>query len=354
MKNTKIRESNYELLRIISMVLIIAFHTFRYIELSDVSRRQMAAFHAVRWYGLLGVNCFLLTSAHFMIGKKSNPHKLIPLITQTLFYCIFFLICKIIYSFASGNASFLLEEIKVLELEALFSPLWSNRYWFITVYIFLYLLIPALNTVISRMTALQYRRLLLLLTGYVFFYLSIAQNLEHTAVTEDILWAVYVYLLAGYLKLWKPDNWIKRHCVVLLPILWLLFIGTRMLMTYEINDEHLYYLLYHTTGNSMRYSFIMLLMALCLFYLFQSLHFQSRMINTISGCTLGIYLFHDNKVFHVCELLATKLYDPFLKIIPSFAAFLLFLVIIQFMAGTVLELLRQKLFSLFTRRKAAP
>lgn len=348
-----IRESNYELLRILCMLMIIAFHTFRYIPVSDFTPWQTALFHAVRWYGLLGVNCYLLISSHFLIGRASSPGKILPLICQTAFYCLLALLGRIIYALATGKGNTLLQDILDSELDALFSPFWANRYWFVTAYLFLWLLLPVYNKLLTTLSEKQYQRFILLLTAFVFFYLSIPQTTENTTVVGDILWVSYVFLLAGYLKLYRPQNLLKKHAGKLLLSLWLLFIITRQLMTYCVHNEHLYYLLYHTTGNSMRYSFFMLLMALCLFYLFQRFHLRSRLVNKISSCTFGVYLFHENKLFHVCELLAVNLRRPFLQWIPSLPLFMFLLVAVQFLTGTLIDLLRQRLFRLFHRLFAA-
>ncbi len=346
------RESSYELLRIVSMLMIVAFHTFRYIDTTHFNSWQMFLFHCVRWYGLLGVNCYLLISAHFLLGRESHPRKLIPLIAQTFFYCALFLLCRIAQLCVTHSLSApyaLWQEISRLELDGLFSPLWANRYWFVTAYILFYLLLPALNRIIQNLASEAYRRMLLLLSLFLFLYLSFPQTTTNTGVVEDVLWISYVYLLAGYLRFHRQENWLKRHAGPVFLLLYLVFVLTRQLMTYAVHNTYLYSLLYHTTGNSMRYSFIMLAMALCVFYLFQRLHFQSALVNTLSSCTFGIYLFHENKVFHVCRLLADILYQPFLSSIPSVGVFMAFLVLLQFTAGAVVDLLRQALFQKLAR-----
>lgn len=335
-----VRESGYELLRILSMIMIVAFHTFRYIDTSQFNQYQMLSFHGVRWYGLWGVNCFLMISAWFMIGKPAKTGKLLPLVLQTAFYCILLFCVHIIYNIACGTFD-PVRDIADVELTALLSPFWSERYWFITAYLFLYLMIPLFNRWIQSLSAKGYRQLILGISLFVFLYLTLPQTLENTTVIGDFLWVSYVYLLTGYLKLHGDNNFFQRHAGMLLPLTYLVFVLTKQLLTYSIRNTHLNTLLSHTTGNSMRYSFLMLLLAVELFYLFQRLHFKSRFVNQIASCMFGVYLFHENKVFHICELLALKLRTPFLKIVPSLALFMLFLVIIQFAGGILLELIRQ-------------
>lgn len=338
---TPVRESGYELLRIISMIMIVAFHTFRYIDTSHFSHWQMLAYHGVRWYGLFGVNCFLMISAWFMIGKPIKTRKLLGLVLQTAFYCILLFLCHIIYNIICGTFH-PVADIADIELTSLLSPLWSDRYWFITAYIFLYLMIPRFNRLLQSLSADSCRRMILITSLIVFLYLTLPQTLENTTVIGDFLWVSYVYLLTGYLKLYGDGNLLQRYASILLPVTYIIFVFTKQLLTYTIHNDYLKTLLNHTIGNSMRYSFLMLLLAIELFYLFQRLHFKSRLVNTIASCMFGVYLFHENKVFHVCELLTKQLLKPFLHVIPSLALFMLTLVLLQFVAGCLLELFRQK------------
>lgn len=339
-----IRESGYELLRIVSMLMIVSFHTFRYIDTSGFNHWQMLAFHGVRWYGLFGVNCFLMISAWFLVGRQPQPQKLIPLVSQTAFYCIILFVCHIVYNILQGTFH-PATDIGEVELTALLSPFWANRYWFITAYVFLYLLIPYYNRLIQMLSAQTFRKGILCGSLFVFLYLTLPQTFENTTVIGDILWVSYVYFLTAYLKLHREDNAIKRHAGVFLLLTYITFVLSKQALTYLVHNEYLKNILSHTLGNSMRYSFVMLLLALELFYLFQRFHFKSRLVNTIASCTFGIYLFHENKIFHICELLARKLYRPFITHIPSPALFMLTLVLLQFIAGCLVDLLRQSLFA---------
>lgn len=335
-----VRESGFELLRILSMIMIVAFHTFRYIDTSDFTPWQMLLYHGVRWYGLFGVNCFLIISAWFMIGKPIKTRKLFDLIVQTAFYCVLLFLGHIIYETVNGTFH-PVEDILEVELTALLSPFWANRYWFITAYVFLYLMIPFLNRWILSLSRESYRKWIAVTGIFVFCYLTLPQNFSNTTAIGDFLWVCYVYFLTGYLKLHSKENIFTKHAGKLLIMTYALFVVSKQLLTYCIHNDYLEQLVSHTTGNSMRYSFWMLLLAIELFYLFRRVHFKSRIINTIASCMFGVYLFHENKVFHICELLAKNLLKPFTGLIPCLPFFMLALVLIQLLAGILLDLLRQ-------------
>ncbi len=335
-----VRESGFELLRILSMIMIVAFHTFRYIDTSDFTPWQMLLYHGVRWYGLFGVNCFLIISAWFMIGKPIKTRKLFNLIVQTAFYCILLLLSHIIYEAANGTFH-PVEDILDIELAALLSPFWAGRYWFITAYVFLYLMIPFLNRWILSLSKESYHKWIVGIGIFVFCYLTLPQTFSNTTVIGDFLWVCYVYFLTGYLKLYSKENIFMKHAGKLLLLTYALFILSKQLLTYCIHNDYLEQFISHTTGNSMRYSFWMLLLAIELFYLFGRIHFRSPFVNTVAACMFGVYLFHENKVFHICELLVAHLQKPFLKLLPCLPIFMLVLVVLQLLVGVLLDLLRQ-------------
>lgn len=86
----KNRKSNFELLRIISILLIIGYHfcseTSANIFKSSFSFNQLYAFCIGSW-GLVGVHCFFFISAYFLIKNNCvHSEKIFKIIFQTLFY----------------------------------------------------------------------------------------------------------------------------------------------------------------------------------------------------------------------------------------------------------------------------
>ncbi len=338
-----IRESGFELLRIVSMLMIVAFHTFRYIDTSGFTPLQMLFYHGVRWYGLWGVNCFVMISAWFLVGRKTSPQKLKPLLIQTAFYCILLFILHILYQCAIGDFHFYRDVVSV-ELRALLAPFWTNRYWFITAYVFLYLTIPLLNRLAQELSPDTYRRSLLIVSTCMFLFQTLTQDNQATTLAGDWLWLCYVYFLTAYLKLYGEQCFIRRHAGFCLLISYAAFVFSKQLLTYITMNAYIKDILVHTTGNSMRYSFMMLLLAVELFYLFERLHFKSRAVNTLASYMFGVYLFHENKVFHICEMLACGTLLPQLSHIPYTGVFMLTLVCILFVSGVLVDALRQKFF----------
>lgn len=89
-KTPKVRNSNLEILSIISMILIL-FHHFYYnninLEYSNLKINQFIN-QFLSSVSKIGVNCFVLITGYFMIESKFKIEKLLKLYGQILFYSI--------------------------------------------------------------------------------------------------------------------------------------------------------------------------------------------------------------------------------------------------------------------------
>lgn len=89
MNSGKVRDSSLELLRIISMVLIIMHHYalhggFNLNVLPFGANKVFIEFLMVG--GKLGVNCFIMITGYFMVNSKITIKKLINLICKVTIY----------------------------------------------------------------------------------------------------------------------------------------------------------------------------------------------------------------------------------------------------------------------------
>ena len=89
------RQSNFELLRIVAMLMIV-FHHFAYHGAFNYDSTSISISYF--WYSLIimggkiGVNIFILISAYFLILSSGiNFKKIFKIIGQVLFYSILFL-----------------------------------------------------------------------------------------------------------------------------------------------------------------------------------------------------------------------------------------------------------------------
>ena len=157
-KNKFSRNSNLELLRIISMILIVSHHYSVHgftINDMDFSRNKYIV-DFLSLGGKLGVNCFILISGYFSIKSKFTIKKLLKLEGQVLFYSISFLMLFLTVLTPKESIG-----IKLILKNLL--PVIYNCYWFATTYIILMILSPYINILILNMKKTIHAKLIYIL-----------------------------------------------------------------------------------------------------------------------------------------------------------------------------------------------
>ena len=144
------RNSSFELLRIISMFLIVAHHYSVHSGFNFLEPLSVNLYYAqcLASGGKFGVNIFVLISGYFLCKSTFKWQKLIKLELQVLFYSIIIGVVFYIYS----------EEKSLSNLVFSFLPLYSSEYWFYKAYFVLFLLSPFLNVFINSIEKTQYQK----------------------------------------------------------------------------------------------------------------------------------------------------------------------------------------------------
>ena len=140
----KSRMSNFELLRIICVILIIAHHYSVHGNWLDkvcglTFNNAIIDFLAIG--GKIGVSCYLLITGYFSVKSTFNIKKIFKLVFEVLFYSI-----GIFIIFNLFNINILNIDSSII-LKSFF-PITYSLYWFITLYIILYIFSPYLNKLI--------------------------------------------------------------------------------------------------------------------------------------------------------------------------------------------------------------
>ncbi len=283
----KKRNSNLELLRIISIILIIAHHYAGHgfvIENMPYSFNQYLIGFLVLG-GKLGVVCFILISGFFMCETKFSIKKLIKLIGEAWFYL---LVIGILFN------TILTPTIPIDFTVILKStiPIIYDQNWFITDYIMLMIISPVLNIIIKNISKESYQKMLII--GFILYSvlpIFIFASLNNTSFVGFI----YLYFVAGYMrKFLQVQNSPKRYFLkasiinfmVILSSILFIFLGHKFNLTIFIVNNA-----YFSSLNSP----FTLLIGIELFIFFLKLKpFTSKIINKIASTTLGIYLIHDN------------------------------------------------------------
>ena len=215
------RRSNIEALRVISMVMIITLHYLLQggiLESITLDEKLYSSVWLIEAMCYVSVNCYVLISGYFLVDSKFRLRKLVNLIAETCFYSvsIFFVCCL------TGLIPF---DIKFL-LMGDFYPIIHGSWWFSSVYVVLYLIFPFLNLLINAMGRNQHKIFLVVLTIAFSLVPSVFPTYVDVIGLESgysLIWFIYLYLLAGYIKRYDLVNSQCRNL--------LLFIGCSLLTT---------------------------------------------------------------------------------------------------------------------------
>ena len=200
---SKRRDSNMELLRIVTMLFILILHADFYfcgtpdkvgITLSPISAYLQYLVESVT---IIGVNVFVLLSGWY--GIKCSLRKILYIVFQTYFFIV------LTYLFAPwlGYESHGFSE----DFPKLF--LINQTYPFIKQYLLLMILSPVLNYYARYAHPSEFRLLL-----YIFFIYQLAVSWIFCALTDfnggnSSLSFIGLYLLARYIKMYSPTFSIK-------------------------------------------------------------------------------------------------------------------------------------------------
>ena len=135
------RQSNLELCRITSIILVLLLHSdfaiFGYpSQLSDTSLPLLL----LECFTVVGVNVFVLLTGYFSTSPKKWS------IINLLYICLFYGIIKIVYNLLASNPLTIQNFMFV-----------SKSNWFVPAYFGLLLFTPALNAMCEKLTQKQLR-----------------------------------------------------------------------------------------------------------------------------------------------------------------------------------------------------
>jgi len=342
MVKTKLRQSNLELLRVVSMILILMSHCDEIFGLSDLYSTSLGINKIITdWLhigGQIGVGCFVLISGYFMVQQNISFRKLLRLEGSVWFYTIGIWIVWVVHNFYQGQ--FAVEECLTEAVYALF-PVLTGHYWFITTYVILMVLSPFLNKLIFALERQQYKAFLATLI-IVFVVLKGGIPGVLPKVTEGRMMPVLImYFIAGYMRRFGKIEKARpvRHFMVA-AIVYLMLFATFYGFTYigkafdsqGIMDNRYFYRVLNSPFT--------VLICTELFIGFLGLNIKhSKVINKIAGSTLGVYLLHSNRLMNGY---LQKLFPVYKETQPGLIfVYSIISVLVIYVVSTLIDLVRE-------------
>lgn len=286
------RDSNIELLRIVSMIMIIVHHFELFAGCSNIGNLSLNSYVEIMIYSLgkLGVNIFVIISGYFLINSQFNIKKVIKLWLQIFFYSVSIMIILKMLNIVNFNNR---ETVKY------FLPISYKKYWFASTYMYLYMIFPFLNKFAHSIDKKTYKVLLILLTimfSGIYSVIYKSNSFETgTGTFETLAWFIFLYMLAGYIRIYGIkflEN--KKKNIIITIILMIIFLT--ILFT-----SHYVYIKYGKLKNIINYytrmnSIFLLLLAITIFYIFKNIKIKNnKIINLIARNSFAVYLIHEHE-----------------------------------------------------------
>ncbi len=282
------RSSNIELLRLLSMLMVLNVHTFfppEYVSNSviDYTSYRLYLDFLRESTSISCVNLFVLISGYFSIKWK------IKSISSLIFQVYFWVFIVYIVSSVIGITEFSIHHsLKHLFLGVL------NEYWFIPTYIGLYLLSPLLNSFVDSSNIKQLKWFIIIY--YVFFTLDAIPYAKHFSSNGYSIFSFCgLYLLGRYINLSNIKNVTvfntKTKLFVLILITTLLIFILSLFSLKVLHKGGLNLLTFPLSPFSYNNP-VVIIQSILIFLFFLKINFRSNFINYCAGSALAIYLLH--------------------------------------------------------------
>ncbi len=292
------RMTNIELLRILSMFLIVCHHYAVHGASSGGIKTLTAdgfVLQALSLGGKLGVNCFVLITGYFSTGiKEIKWRSAAKLFIETSLFSL------VINGLGMINGVI---DFSVYKLIKYALPINFNEWWFATTYFVLLLLIPFLNAAINNIS--RKLHLQIIVTFFVLWSCFITFNFG-TFDATNLTWFIYLYIVAAYIKKYpsKIYDSAKYMAITVVATASFILVSVAVLDLVRENypkvfDEFKYYWDFTQfkapTFFSKTRTIPTVVLSVSLFCLFKNLKIkQSQRINEIAGAMFYVYLIHDS------------------------------------------------------------
>ena len=280
------RKSNIELLRIIAMLMIIAHHIavhsgFGFPTDSVSVNRLWIQF--IQMGGKIGVDIFVLISGYFSVMNHSvKTSKVLKLWLQIFTYSAGAFFVFTLYSPQSFAIKTLIKSVL---------PITFSRWWFASAYFVLYLVSPYINKLLNAFDKKEYQRFLVLL---FVVWCVIPTLVDVSWQSNSILWFIFLYALAGYVRIYIDVASISSVKCMLIAIATagLTFL---LVVILDLLDLKFPSAVTDTTYFYDMDKFPVLFISFMLFLAFASMKIGVvPFINKISAACFGVYLIHEN------------------------------------------------------------
>lgn len=301
--NKRERESGIECLRIVAMVMIIASHLSFHGLLQRVLDNQNELYHlgsAINKLfasmllpgGEVGVDLFFIISGYFLSTRKKVNYKGLIRIILHACICAVIAITILAVCIELGWWNINVSRLMLIQwcMSAIINPVFGGAWWFLSAYIIMILMSPAINDILCKLTKRG--------KTISFLILVLSALVMGKLVGSDYIFisrAVVFYTVGHYLKSTKHEKSILFDIFIAI-LMWV----SSGLLSYFSNE-----IIFNSAAIDMiikrmvsvvNVSALNPICAIYIFYAFSKIHTANRFVKLVSPTTFGVYLLHDSYV----------------------------------------------------------
>lgn len=286
------RNSNIEILRIISMLLIVGYHmiTNGLIKPNYLIYSSGTIFNKITSLiffpaGRIGVMLFFMITGYFLIEKDSSSAK--KVIIKTAYYCILlnilFIFSQYFFGIYGKTLSF---NWKTYLQKNMLIPFSSGMHWFCTNYIILVIFLPVINKFLRKLSIKGFL-IFLFIANFFWYGLGYYFSVNYYYLYETL----FFYSCGAFFKFFISKKKFKKYFLILLFFVcyFVAIILSKIIFTANLENN---VTLAKMSNYFLRTIFIPII-GFLLFMIFNSLKIKnSKTINFLASKSLDVYLLH--------------------------------------------------------------
>lgn len=328
--------ANFELLRIILALSIIANHIIMYSGkvFNDNSSFDFYTTNILRSFFIYAVNVFVLISGYFSI--RFSFKKLLRLEIKILIYTYLFLLLNLCFNIVKVD--------KIVYIHMLF-PVVTRQYWFVSIYFILCIFSGFINKALNTLDKKEYENLILIEILIFYILPTFCYIINAPQIIQDagygIVNFICLYTFGYYIKKYADSlKNIKLYIVLYIANCFMMFfanLGLSKLLGFYFNSFISYNTVFCLCGS------------IFIFLIFKNISItKKRYINKISSKSLVVYILHMNPIFSkylFTNILRVQNYQEIYLIIAIFIIPII-IYLICIIIDEVIEFLLKNLYKL--------
>lgn len=288
----KNRQMNYELLRIIAMLMIVCLHYLSKGGALGDPKVELSTNGYIAWlveaFCLVAVNVYVLISGYFGVDSQSfTIRKPFKIWRQVWFYSVTIGLIMLVTGAVPWN---------LYQGMTYVFPIVTEHYWFATAYLLLCLMMPFLNAGVEKLDRKSFQWILIVL--FVLFSVAktvLPMQLPWDHKGYDAFWFVFLYLTGAYLKKYEIHGGIKWLFVYVSGV-FAIYLSFLMLQVVYLKLGKLGDFVSYSYSYNYLFTYVA---AVGLFLSFANVgknwgEKTKKVISTLAGATFGVYLIHEH------------------------------------------------------------